>query len=162
MFERKRTSDSTPYAVIQRKVMDNPNSLNRISPNPSRSTLVPESPYVKSPLHASVDQPQKVQSASHKDYLKNMLINKFTKKYPGETQRRMIEIEVNSSMANEYMTKDNLKALEAKIVRRLNPPKSILTKRAKQSESVTLKNQAEIESKRSFILAGKKHMRNNR
>ena len=91
-----------------------------------------------------------------------MLINKFTKKYPGDTQRRMIEIEVNSSMANEYMTKDNLKTLEAKIVRRLNPPKSILTKRSKQSESLTLNNQAEIENKRSFIFAEKKHMRNNK
>ena len=34
-------------------------------------------------------------------------------------------------MANEYMTKDNMKALEAKIVRRLNPPKCIMNKKAK-------------------------------
>ena len=38
----------------------------------------------------------------------------------------MIEIEVSTSMANEFITKDNMKALEAKIARKINPPKGKL------------------------------------
>ena len=85
-----------------------------------------------------------------------MLINKFTKKYPGDVSRRMIEIEVQSTMANEYITKENMKTLEAKILRRLNPPKSILVKRANEErDSVSPRVKYPLDNKGS-ILAGKK------
>ena len=52
-----------------------------------------------------------------------MLINKFAKKFPQDPiNRRMIEIEVNGFMSNDTVTKDNMKALEAKINRKINPP----------------------------------------
>ena len=66
-------------------------------------------------------------------------------------------------MANEYMTKDNMKALEAKILRRLNPPKSILNKRAKANAgSLPSKLPLDKETKVSSFLAGKKNIRNNK
>ena len=66
-------------------------------------------------------------------------------------------------MANEYMTKDNMKALEAKILRRLNPPKSILNKRAKVNAGSPPGRLAfDKETKASSILTGKKNIRNNK
>ena len=142
--------------------MEKTSSTTRISPNTSRVALAQESPIVKSPLHQSIESPQKKVAAGHKDYLKNMLINKFTKKYPGDVSRRMIEIEVQSTMANEYITKENMKTLEAKILRRLNPPKSILVKRANEErDSVSPRVKYPLDNKGS-ILAGKKQMRNNK
>ena len=140
--------------------MEKTSNTTRLSPNTSRVALAQESPYAKSPLHQSIESPQKKAAAGHKDYLKNMLINKFTKKYPGDVSRRMIEIEVQSTMANEYITKENMKTLEAKIIRRLNPPKSILVKRANE-DSVSPRVKYPLDNKGS-ILTGKKQMRNNK
>ena len=66
-----------------------------------------------------------------------MLINKFAKKYPADPlKRRMIEIEVNAFMSNDCVTKENMKALEAKVTRKINPPEGKLNvenrKRMKQ------------------------------
>ena len=86
--------------------------------------------------NAQVSAPIKVNPAGHKDYLKNMLINKFAKKYPADPlSRRMIEIEVKVFMDNEHVTKDNMRALEAKIARKINPTKGALTQANKKIDS---------------------------
>ena len=70
-----------------------------------------------------------------------MLINKFTKKYPGDAlSRRMIEIEVQVSIANEFITKDNMKALEAKIARKINPPKGMLNRNKRDMDSMKIRS----------------------
>ena len=78
---------------------------------------------------------------SHKDYLKNMLINKFSKKYPGDyLSRRMIEIEVQVFIANEFVTKENMKALEVKIARKINPPQGKMERANKKVDDLNMRS----------------------
>lgn len=62
------------------------------------------------------------QSMTHKDYIKNMLLQKFTKKYQGNAKGQLdfhttqiINNEVLNFIKNEKMNRENLKLLESKI-----------------------------------------------
>lgn len=53
-FERPRPSESTPYAVVQKKVLDGKTPqkqgrTGRTSPNMTRAPIISESPFAKSP-----------------------------------------------------------------------------------------------------------------
>ena len=60
-------------------------------------------------------------ASGHKDYLKNMLVNRLLKKYPGcdNITKGTIEQEVQIFCANEYVTKESMKQLEQRVTRRL-------------------------------------------
>ena len=64
-----------------------------------------------------------------------MLTNKYAKKYPGDyLSRRLIESEVLTFINNEFVTKDNMKALEARISRKMNPTKGMMARNKRQIE----------------------------
>ena len=62
-------------------------------------------------------------SAGHKEYLKNMLINRMMKRFPvaDTATRQTVESEVNLFIASEYVTKESMKQLEQRVARKLNP-----------------------------------------
>ena len=61
-------------------------------------------------------------AAGHKEYLRNMLINKLLKKFPDADylMKSTIESEVNLFISSEYVTKESMKQLEARVARKLN------------------------------------------
>ena len=63
-------------------------------------------------------------AAGHKNYLRNMLINRLIKKFPdqkSEQLRMVVEDQVNVFIASEYVTKESIRQLEQQVSRKLNP-----------------------------------------
>ena len=49
----------------------------------------------------------------HKDYLKNMLVNRLLKKFPGSGAcQQIVEAEVQTFCETEFVSKDGMKRLE--------------------------------------------------
>lgn len=65
-----------------------------------------------------------VSSVTHKDYIKNMLLQKFNKKHVTNAQdfqtQQLINNEVINFIKSEKLNRDNLKLLEQRIEQRLS------------------------------------------
>ena len=54
-------------------------------------------------------------AVGHKNYLKNMLINRLLKKFPDQDSERLMRVvegEVNVFIQSEYVTKESMRQLE--------------------------------------------------